>query len=203
MHNRFHTNAGYDQRRLNVEATQKYITEGGQMDVSRVKKIDRKLKKCLNPEFIPGTEEYPPSAFAFVFSPPPLSVFVFRLSRARRRSFYADAVQSLMLVTMMIVMMVRYAKRREREQAERAARRQEKLRRQAEGQIDAEGTYSSRRSLMHEWSVMNDDVVGLQRFWRGQAMAMTTSPRTRPSSFIRTRNDSVAQVCVVWPCAVV
>lgn len=88
MHSRFHTNAGYDQLRLNVEAIQKYITEGGQMDVSRVKKIDRKLKKCLNPEFIPGTEEY--------------------------------------------------AKRREREQAERAARRQEKLRRQAEGQIDAE-----------------------------------------------------------------
>jgi len=52
-----------------------------------------------------------------------------------------------MLVTTMIVMMVRYAKRREREQAERAARRQEKLRRQAEGQIDAEGTYSSRRPL--------------------------------------------------------
>jgi hypothetical protein len=52
-----------------------------------------------------------------------------------------------MLVTTMIVMMIRYAKRREREQAERAARRQEKLRRQAEGQIDAEGTYFSRRPL--------------------------------------------------------
>lgn len=95
MHNRFHTNAGYDQLRLNVEAIQKYITEGGQMDVSRVKKIDRKLKKCLNPEFIPGTEEYPPSAFAFAFSPPPsVFVFVLRLGRARCRSFDADTVQS-------------------------------------------------------------------------------------------------------------
>jgi hypothetical protein len=58
IQNRFHANPGYDQLRANVEAIQQYITEGGQMDVSRVKKIDRKLKKCLNPEFIPGTEEY-------------------------------------------------------------------------------------------------------------------------------------------------
>jgi hypothetical protein len=38
------------------------------MDVSRVKKIDRKLKKCLNAEFIPGTEEY---ALRFRFLSPP------------------------------------------------------------------------------------------------------------------------------------
>jgi hypothetical protein len=37
---------------------QRYITEGGQLDVARVKKVDRKLKKCVNPEFIPGTEAY-------------------------------------------------------------------------------------------------------------------------------------------------
>jgi hypothetical protein len=141
MHSRFHTNAGYDQLRLNVEAIQKYITEGGQMDVSRVKKIDRKLKKCLNPEFIPGTEEY---ALRFRF------FFPFSSWSCPTPLIDANGPIVMMMTTTTtttMIMMIRYAKRREREQAERAARRQEKLRRQAEGQIDAEGTYSSRRPL--------------------------------------------------------
>jgi cyclin H len=88
IHNRFHSNPAYEDLRTNLGIIQRYIIEGGQLDVALVKKVDRKLKKCVNPEFIPGTEAY--------------------------------------------------AKRREREQAERSAKRQEKLKRQAEGQIDAE-----------------------------------------------------------------
>lgn len=56
IHTRFHNNSGFEQLRTNIEAIWRHIGESTRLDLSQVKKVDRKLKKCVKPEFIPGTE---------------------------------------------------------------------------------------------------------------------------------------------------
>jgi len=58
IHTRFHNNSGFEQLRTNIEAIWRHIGESTRLDLSQVKKVDRKLKKCVKPEFIPGTEAY-------------------------------------------------------------------------------------------------------------------------------------------------